>query len=292
MKSTTTRSKLRDVRYEAAKAEYLICSKTLRQICKEHKVDKMSFSIYLNKNNVSTVKKIDSCDTTFEVIDTEDKAYWLGFLYADGAISYKETFPTAYKVELALKESDKEHVEKFKLFMKSERKIRYREKTKAVRIIISSKKLCESLIYLGCTPRKSLTLTFPNKKQVPEKLLKHFIRGYFDGDGHISINKNTNCLMVVSMLGTSEFLNAVIHETKLTCSLKKDKRHLGNTFSIRPRISESIDFLNYIYKDAEIYLTRKYSKYLLAVQHRNKLNYEGAISVKGEIPNTEISQSI
>jgi hypothetical protein len=249
----------------------------------------MSFSIYLKTNGIATHRKIDSCDTMFNKIDTEEKAYWLGFLYADGSVSYKETFPTAYKVEIALKESDKEHVEKFKKFMQSKRSIEYREKTKAVRIVISSKKLCESLIFLGCGPKKSLTLCFPNETKISNALIKHFIRGYFDGDGHIAINKNTNCLKVISMLGTKEFLNAVIQKTNLTCSLKKDKRHQGNTFRINPCINESLEFLNYIYNDAQVYLTRKYDKYLLAVRHRNMLNHKGAISVKGEIPNTEIS---
>ena len=45
----------------------------------------------------------------FDKINTEEKAYWLGFLYADGSISSKED-----KIELGLAEKDLHHIEKFK----------------------------------------------------------------------------------------------------------------------------------------------------------------------------------
>ncbi len=44
--------------------------------------------------------------------------------------------------------------------------------------------MCNDLIGHGATIRKSLTLTFPT--HLDEKLIKHFLRGYFDGDGCIN----------------------------------------------------------------------------------------------------------
>lgn len=65
-------------------------------------------------------------------------------------------------------------------------------------IQIGSKKLYEKLLKLGFTPNKSLTLVFPN---IPDNVLRHFLRGYFDGDGSTSLafykRKNRNSLQKV-----------------------------------------------------------------------------------------------
>ena len=293
MKSTTEKNTLKNIRYKNAELAYIKSNKTLRLVCKEYQIDRHSFSNYLKSKNISTRKKINSCDTMFEIIDTEEKAYWLGFLYADGCVSYnKVSFPTRYVVELSLKESDKVHIEKFQKFMNSTRNIEYRKNTKSFRIQIFSKKLCEDLIKLGCTNKKSLTLKFPTLEQVPLNFINSFIRGYVDGDGSIVLNNKTNCLNKLMILGTKEFLDDLIKIKQLTCSLKKDKRHLGNTFNIVPNIQESMSLLNSIYSNGTVYLERKYNLYLLAVQHRNELNYERAKTVKGEIPNTVLSTLI
>lgn len=289
MRNKTNRDKLRNERYLKAEVLYLNTNRTLRSVCEEYNIAREEFSKYLKSKNISTRKRIDSCDTKFENISSEEQAYWLGFLYADGSLTYKENFPTRYVVELSLQKNDKEHLEKFKLFMNSKRKIEFRERLNAFRIIISSKKTCSDLIKLGCTPKKSLTLTFPNEKQLPKKLINHFIRGYFDGDGHISLRKNTNGLQTIQILGTKEFLESLVSIKKINCSLKKDLRHKGNTFYISLNVLDGTKLLKDMYQKSTIHLTRKYEKYLLAVQHRNKLNYERAKTVKGEIPNTVLN---
>ena len=65
----------------------------------------------------------------FEKIDTEDKAYWLGFLYADGSVGSKEN-----KIELGLAEQDLHHIEKFRDFIGINNKISYREKNQILQI--------------------------------------------------------------------------------------------------------------------------------------------------------------
>lgn len=52
---------------------------------------------------------------------------------------------------------------------------------------IGSKKVFHDLLKLGLTPRKSLTIKFPN--DIPNKYFGHFIRGYFDGDGCVTIKR-------------------------------------------------------------------------------------------------------
>jgi len=61
----------------------------------------------------------------------------------------------------------------------------------------------DDLIALGCIPRKSLLLKFPTSNQVPEHLIRHFIRGYFDGDGHFT---NTEKCFEAGYIGTEDFI--------------------------------------------------------------------------------------
>ena len=145
--------------------------------------------------------------TNFEKIDTEEKAYWLGFLYADGSVGSKED-----KIELGLAEKDLKHIEKFKTFMNINNKISYREKTKSYRMSFRSAQCKQDLINKGCVPKKSLILNFPNENQVPKYLIRHFIRGYFDGDGCFSRQlHNIIVSPTVGFIGTKDFLEKILY---------------------------------------------------------------------------------
>ena len=203
--------------------------------------------------------KIYMNSSIFEKIDTEEKAYWLGFLYADGSV-YKNN-KGYYRFELGLAEKDLIHIKKFKKFVNSKHDIKYRVKTKSFRLVFSDPQFTKNLIDLGCVPNKSLILKFPTEEQVPLELQKHFIRGYFDGDGCISYRKSGGS-PGISIMGTLEFLlklNEVFNN--LAAIAKKDKRHLNNTYTLRFRVQPGINFLYLIYNDSNIFLTRKYEKY-------------------------------
>ena len=119
----------------------------------------------------------------FDVINTEEKAYWLGFMYADGFIQNKRKHQN-YKVGLSLSECDKSHLEKLKKCLDSNIEIKtYIPKTEFnskpyCRLLITSNILAEGLIKHGCLTNKTEILTFPTN--ISEELLKHFIRGYID----------------------------------------------------------------------------------------------------------------
>lgn len=128
----------------------------------------------------------------FENIETEAQAYLLGFYAADGNINEKrKTF------RIHLQKSDAELVYLYKdlicpdarLFTMQERDVKGRNGQtvrahESVGIDINSSKLCNDLVNLGFGYNKSYSeLSLP---QIDEKLIKHFIRGYFDGDGTIS----------------------------------------------------------------------------------------------------------
>lgn len=201
--------------------------------------------------------KISLNSNIFEKINTEEKAYWLGFLYADGSL-YKNS-KGHYRFELGLQQKDLNHIEKFKKFISSKHKIHYREATKSYRIIFNDSKFCNDLINLGCVPKKSLILKFPTEKQVPKELINHFIRGYFDGDGYLSKPPKE---LTLSLLGTKEFLNCLlIYIDSSKKILKKDKRHINNTFNFTLCGNNARNFLKFIYKDSTIFLERKKELY-------------------------------
>jgi hypothetical protein len=199
-------------------------------------------------------------DDVFEVIDTEEKAYWLGFLSADGSHSNKI-------LELSLKEGDRNHIKSFGDFISPTAEIQYRSKVKACRIQICSKKICDDLTALGVTPNKSLTLEFCD--QVPKHLIHHYIRGYVDGDGSIGLsyrNKNDKRKHAsFGVLGTESFLDQII--SHLNLHHNKKQRH-GKAYSIGYSGNKLVPkILNKLYADATIYLPRKYKKYQEIVEN-------------------------
>ena len=202
----------------------------------------------------------------FEKIDTEEKAYWLGFIYADGYI-------TGDKLGISLAKCDKEHLEKFLKCIKSDYKIKeYKSKSiygecEYCRVLLNSTKLVEDLREKGVLNNKSLKLTFPNNEIIDTSLYNHFIRGYFDGDGSLVLSKNS---INFKICGTKEFLeglidvfNTVIYEYNYQKKLFKrhmdDKNNYYISYGGRVKTLKVID---YLYNDCNIYLNRKYNKYI------------------------------
>ena len=154
----------------------------------------------------------------FEKIDSEAKAYWLGFLYADGYIhrNYKNGKIKSMSLELSLKSEDRVHLENFLRDIKSNVPIKDKviklndKKYFANRVIVSNTKMCRDLVNLGCVPNKSLILTFPSYDIVPKEFMWDFIRGYFDGDGSIYYNNKEHTIKVeMVFVGTQNFLKGI-----------------------------------------------------------------------------------
>lgn len=201
----------------------------------------------------------------FENINTEEKAYWLGFLYADGSVGSTES-----KIELGLAEKDLHQIEKFRNFMGISNKISYREKTKSYRISFRSDSCKQDLINKGCVPKKSLILKWPTEKQVPSYLIKHFIRGYFDGDGWFT---NTDSCFQVGLIGTQDFIEGFLNTVEKINTQNKIltvHREDGAKRYIFGALEDVTNFLNWIYKNATVYLERKYENYLDFIQNGSK----------------------
>jgi hypothetical protein len=142
--------------------------------------------------NGSEARRRLACDHHyFDRIDTEQKAYWLGFIAADGCVTRSNGSPT---LSVALSMKDLGHLERLRAALSSEhrmvrspgRPITYRAgrtymAAASVSLSIASPDLCAALVTQGVTERKSLTLRWPDA--LPTALLRHYLRGYIDGDG-------------------------------------------------------------------------------------------------------------
>jgi len=199
----------------------------------------------------------------FDKIDAETKAYWLGFIYADGNVTKnKDVF------NLNLQMRDKDHLQKFaNIFGKSlkERKGMCRGKSCPESVVrVCSRYFCASLISKGIIPRKTY-IDSDVFCHIPEHLMRHFIRGNMDGDGCIC--RFMSCGKVryhVDFLGRVKFIN------ELRAIL--ERQFLGEQFYTVPyqsicRLSVSYAptierLLTWLYSDATVYLERKHERYV------------------------------
>lgn len=203
----------------------------------------------------------------FEQIDNEWKAYWLGFLYADGCVQhYTKNKKSKNTVSLALKEDDAEHIQKFLDSVQSNSPIKhYKTNYKnhyAARASVSNKKLCEDLIIHGCYPNKTFILKFPDLRK---DLIRHFIRGYFDGDGCISINLEKKSVRI-NIVGNENMLKNICNHLLENCNASipvfQQKNTKSNIYSIQwGNIYVCKKIYQYLYKDSNIFLDRKLKKF-------------------------------
>ena len=205
----------------------------------------------------------------FNKIDTEEKAYWAGFIAADGNI--RKDF---LKMRIELNIQDYCHLEKFKKSIEGENPIKesIRPKNHSCYIDVNCKEFCLALNNLGITPKKSLTLKI-EFDLIPKELRSHFIRGYFDGDGSINKysreGKNYN-EWEISFTSSKDFLNQILKEL----NKKRNLYSCGNNFRICFKARQDIeDIINYLYKDATIYMDRKMEK---AKEFKALNDYQGA----------------
>ena len=211
----------------------------------------------------------------FEKIDTEEKAYIIGFIAADGHVDEKH-----YKLNITLKDSDYKLLEKIREVMHSTHPIKrgiikenpYKKSDnkilKQCSLTINGKQLITPLINMGLSGKKAYTLDSTLVEYIPESLMRHFLRGYFDGDGNVSWGKkySSGYKYIVQVVGNEDFLLGSFQKYfPSNCSLYKDKLSKQcYTWKVACKM-EVMKFLTYIYGDATIYLHRKYNIYKYAM---------------------------
>ena len=226
---------------------------TAVELGRKHNIKPGTINYHLRKRGLSRGSGKPSSRSNknyFETIDTEEKAYFLGFLMADGCISSSHV---NYHIKLELQEKDTDVINAFLGAIGSKNtisKVRKGNYTGSS-VSLSCKKMFYDMVNHGFLENKSGNEIIPDT--IPDELVHHFIRGYFDGDGCASKDGRISIVGGVEILkdiaNRSEIDDYNIYEFKSTsvvCDLRYSK--LGSSKS----------FYNYLYKDANIFLYRKW----------------------------------
>lgn len=247
--------------------------KSLREIQKITGLSRKKVSFLLKKHEHEvTQSKYKYNEDCFSVVDTEEKAYWLGFMYADGYVK-----KDGNEVIFHIHEKDKELLERFANFVGENLPLyEHSKKTNNLRVVINNKQIHDDLINKGCTPNKTYTIQFPNESQIPEHLIHHFIRGYMDGDGclHIETNKSGNESIVICFIGTMDMMSGIQRwmgtNNKIAESPKSEGKGIY-TLGVRGN-QKPLNILNRIYKDATIFMKRKHEIYQSFAVRKGRLD--------------------
>ena len=206
----------------------------------------------------------------FRIIDSQEKAYWFGFLCADGCIA-----GDLKSINLDLHIRDIDHIYKFLTAIESTAQVKvHGDKSQYARVRVCCKEMAVDLSNLGCTPRKSLSLQYPSDLILPKEYERDFIRGYFDGDGclcySVSRRKRNDrvagSLYVIrlwffKLLGTKEFLSGVANFLPVDTAITKHGN--SNIYQIKCGGTNKIKaIMNSFYDEESVSLDRKRDKYI------------------------------
>jgi hypothetical protein len=238
---------------------------TIKDCIPKYKISKSTISKILKTFGIGGRKRVDynnnlyTCEESFfEKIDCHEKAYWFGFICADGNI-YNG------KLQIGLHKKDSMHLKKFCERIKYNGPL-YNDRD-CVKLIISRKKIVEDLRLLGISENKTHLIDQSIFDKIPKKFLKSALLGYIDGDGSFSIKKYG---IIFNLLGNCSFLEWVIDFFKdfglKISEPKKDKRTKSTFYCSKFLQGKNLAiFLNCIYTNgSQDFLERK----------RIKLNYE------------------
>ena len=228
----------------------------------------------------------------FEKINSEESAYWLGFIYADGyiLINTENKNHCNYELGIELMKDDIHHLEKFNsifdnyyniktrtrsmnsLDILSDKEVSNRTK-QTCQIRIYSKKIVIDLLNQDIVQNKTHSDVFP--KIEDDELFIHFLRGYIDGDGSYTIDKKGR--LCISIEGNNLYcFNYIIEKLYKSFNIKASYYKDGECWKLQIRIKEDvIKLIDLMFENANIYLDRKYKKIIemkKAVHNRNIMN--------------------
>lgn len=198
----------------------------------------------------------------FEKIDTQEKAYVLGFFAGDGC--------NEKNGEIRFAITDLELLEKIKIAMQFEgpihKRIRNNPKHKPqYTLSIGCRKMSNDLINLGFPPNKTYIATLPEENLLPKNLMRHFLRGLIDADGCITSDRSKFHNWQVFITGVITLLKPI---SNFYSDLDIDWRFRDCPQAVDiikslviQKIHSVKKILDLIYSDATIYLERKFQRY-------------------------------
>lgn len=250
---------------------------SIRKISEKYDVTRPTVSRFLEEKGIKTTKgnhyrTYHHNESFFDVIDSEEKAYWLGFMFADGYIVDENGHYGQDKFGISLAKQDKKTLEDFAKAIQSNNPICIYPRKDNIgqplcRILLTSQKTVDDLIKHGCVKQKSLILQPPI--DVPRDLTRHFIRGFFDGDGSISKvlkqNKSQEYWYSINITSTYEMIEWIYNFFEMGSIIKEKRRDKTYYYSLGGH-RQVIKFFHILYDNATIYMERKYNRFLEFVE--------------------------
>ena len=247
---------------------------TIKNIAKDtnRSASRLAQKMKLYGCNIIPINKVKHFnENAFDSIDSSEKAYWLGFLFADGNIGSSDN-----SISINLQKQDKEHLEKFNKFLQYDNNnikvYKNKNNIEYCHFYCKNAHMHNILNNLGCIPKKSKTMKFPEIIKNSE-FFWDFIRGYFDGDGCITYDFRSeyreprcsiSCGSKDFIYSLSEQLNAKGYPNKVVNRKNIYILYIGNY-----KWNTNAKFMIKLYNNSSIYLQRKYNKYL---------NYRGRLA--------------
>jgi len=246
-----------------------------KDIIEEYGISDRHYQNVIIKNGGELNKRVNKYsfnEDYFEKIDTEDKAYFLGFIVADGSVN---------EVRLNISQKEPDILYEFEKFIKLKDGVRKHTKRNIHFLNLTSSKLITDLNNLGIYQNKTMIVKYPN---IPKELEHHFMRGVFDGDGCISIHKRregsrdtTDRGQVNICSGSIDFIQKYVDRLNEMCGITKNKiRCPKGTYSVIDwgSFSDIEKLYVFFYKNATVYLERKKKTFEVAVSISNsKIKY-------------------
>jgi len=217
----------------------------------------------LNKN-----RKYFFNQSFFNLIDSESKAYWLGFILADGSVRLSNL---RGDLRITVHNKDADHLNKFSNLIGYDGNLYRHPNESSTTISLYSRLMVNDLVQLGVVPNKTGIECLP---KIEGGLLRHLVRGIFDGDGTIGCYNNTWALAFCSgsyelLRGIRSFVNESLFNTKGSINNIKYRNAYRLKFEgafLAPQVGDLL------YKDSDCYLDRKYNLYRKMVDYGSKYN--------------------
>ena len=249
------------------KKQYGITATTVKNILKENNVRVRGYDEY-------NYRRFTLDETCLDQIDSELKAYYLGFFFADGCNYYETSYKNNLnRITIRILNTDRSILESFaKNLYKTNKEVTVIPRSQKndkwqdiASLEIQSKRISKALHEFGATSNKSLTLQFPTC--IPDELMNHFLRGYFDGDGFISdYESKPGSRPRFSVIGNKEFMegfqDVLVKNTGLNVNKLMTKPKIPTIRILEYGGTNVVKTIReYLYKDATIFLERKKQRF-------------------------------
>lgn len=278
-------NKIKDMYIE----EHTSCVKIANHFnCAETVINRVLKGMNIEKRHTSARYSFN--EHIFDIIDSKEKAYWIGFIWCDGYNCKRaRRNKTTYEVKISLAEQDIEHLNKLKIFLNSNHNIK-RYKFNSFDKDHTEIRLLLSNTYLGSVLESKYGMIAHRENadklisNIPMEYMKDFIRGVIDAEGSIvmsythdksrplaSYKSAVNLSTYKSLIG---YIQDYLYENSLiTNKSKLYKRHQDrDEFCVQVKYcgnNNVVKLLDWLYDGATIYLDRKYNKY---IEIKNILN--------------------